>query len=216
MSENNTGYGQYAYTNAMVEPPLDQPWYGIDFMNAIKRFFKKYAVFSGRASRGEFWWPYLVFNIVYFVFSSLTSFGITYTSIQSSIDSFETSPAALTVTIFSTILTLALLIPCIAVAVRRLHDTNRSGWFLLIPVLLCVVTVVSALIALFSFAIMLGAEILPDATLSSDAVAVTMIGMAVLAAVAGLAGTIVFIIFMAARSNPLGARFDKNATYYGM
>ena len=39
---------------AAQTPPLDWPWYGIGFGAAVKRFFKKYATFSGRASRGEY------------------------------------------------------------------------------------------------------------------------------------------------------------------
>ena len=39
-----------------AEPPLEWPWYGIGFVAAVKRFFKKYATFNGRASRGEYWW----------------------------------------------------------------------------------------------------------------------------------------------------------------
>ena len=47
------------YGATATEPPINMPWYGIDFVNAIKRFFTKYATFSGRASRGEFWWVML-------------------------------------------------------------------------------------------------------------------------------------------------------------
>ena len=41
------------------EPPLWAPWYGISFPKAFGRFFKKYVVFHGRASRSEFWWVVL-------------------------------------------------------------------------------------------------------------------------------------------------------------
>jgi hypothetical protein len=37
-------------------PPLAWPRYGIGFVDAIKRAYKKYATFSGRASRSEYWW----------------------------------------------------------------------------------------------------------------------------------------------------------------
>src|SRR6185312_8282818 len=43
--------------------PLDQPLYGASFGQAIKRFFTKYATFSGRASRSEYWWVQL-FNFI--------------------------------------------------------------------------------------------------------------------------------------------------------
>ncbi len=44
--------------------PLSQPLYGASIGQAVSRFFKKYATFSGRASRSEFWWWYLVFVVV--------------------------------------------------------------------------------------------------------------------------------------------------------
>ena len=45
-------------------PPLDWPHYGIGFLPAVKRAFQKYATFSGRASRSEFWWWVLANAIV--------------------------------------------------------------------------------------------------------------------------------------------------------
>ncbi len=60
------------YGATAAEPPINMPWYGIDFVNAIKRFFTKYATFSGRASRGEFWWVMLFLFLVSFVFNMLT------------------------------------------------------------------------------------------------------------------------------------------------
>lgn len=36
--------------------PLDKPYYGCSFQEAFLRFWKKYTVFKGRASRSEFWW----------------------------------------------------------------------------------------------------------------------------------------------------------------
>ena len=47
-------YGQYAAPTATV--PLDKPYYGCSFQEAFLRFWKKYTVFKGRASRSEFWW----------------------------------------------------------------------------------------------------------------------------------------------------------------
>ena len=46
---------QTIMSNTFV-PPLDWPHYGIGFLPAVKRAFQKYATFSGRASRSEFWW----------------------------------------------------------------------------------------------------------------------------------------------------------------
>ena len=61
-------YQPYYSAPAQPSPPaLDMPHYGIGFIDAIKRGFKKYATFSGRASRSEYWWWALFSFIVYLV-----------------------------------------------------------------------------------------------------------------------------------------------------
>jgi uncharacterized membrane protein YhaH (DUF805 family) len=82
------------------------------FADAIRSVFSKYVVFSGRARRSEFWWFFLFAVIVYIVV------GIIDAAIGSSI--------------LGLIVSLALLLPSLAVNVRRLHDTGRSGWWILI------------------------------------------------------------------------------------
>lgn len=75
---------------------------------------KKYAVFTGRASRTEYW--------TFFLFNLLVSMGIGI------IDTVIGSEMQVLGNLYS----LAVLIPGLAVAVRRLHDTNHSAWWLLI------------------------------------------------------------------------------------
>ncbi|MCI4670559.1 MAG: DUF805 domain-containing protein [Bacteroidia bacterium] len=77
----------------------------------------KYADFSGRARRSEYWYFQL--------FSFLISLALT---LMDTFLGFNESGFGILSGIFS----LALLIPSLAVGVRRLHDTGRSGWFLLI------------------------------------------------------------------------------------
>ena len=84
--------------------------------------FKKYATFSGRASRSEYWW----FSLACFLVSIGTMildniFGTTYDS---------QSPDGWITGLFS----IAMLIPTLAVWIRRLHDRGRSGWWALIAV----------------------------------------------------------------------------------
>jgi len=79
----------------------------MDFTAAIKICFNKYADFNGRAKRPEFWW--------YTLFIFLVSIATRIVG----------ESAAL-------LLSLATLLPSLAVGARRLHDTNRSGWYQLL------------------------------------------------------------------------------------
>lgn len=82
-------------------------------MHYYLEVLKKYTVFKGRASPKEFW-MFVLFNFI---------FGFVLGIIDIAIESEA---------ILSLLYSLAMFIPYIAVSVRRLHDTNRSGWWLLI------------------------------------------------------------------------------------
>jgi uncharacterized membrane protein YhaH (DUF805 family) len=86
------------------------------FGGAIKTCFSKYATFKGRARRPEYWWWYL--------FYSLALWGLL---ILDGLIAAVGGPAVLTL-----LGVLALFLPTLAAAVRRLHDTDRSGWTQLI------------------------------------------------------------------------------------
>jgi uncharacterized membrane protein YhaH (DUF805 family) len=90
-------------------------------MNYFIAAMRKYAVFSGRASRKEYWY--------FTLFATLISFGI---GIVAGI--LEVFLHNETLSYVSIIYFLATLLPSIAVAVRRLHDTNRSGWWGFVPI----------------------------------------------------------------------------------
>ena len=79
------------------------------FSKSISTCMGKYVDFNGRATRPEYWWFYL--------FTVLLSWGSLIVDNSG---------------IVSGIVNLALLLPSLAVAARRLHDTNRSGWWMLI------------------------------------------------------------------------------------
>jgi uncharacterized membrane protein YhaH (DUF805 family) len=92
-------------------------------MEAVKRFWKKYAVFAGRASRSEYWWWALVSAIVSGILNAAGS----------TTDGRTTTSAALSGLWF-----IATVVPSLALGARRLHDADMSGWLLLlalIPVL---------------------------------------------------------------------------------
>lgn len=92
------------------------------FSDAVRTCLReKYATFSGRASRSEFWWFYLFFLLV--MIAAFVFFG-------ASLAFFATSTAMLTVFgVISAIAYLAILIPFFSVTVRRFHDRNLSGWW---------------------------------------------------------------------------------------
>jgi len=80
---------------------------------------KKYADFDGRARRAEYWY-FVLFN---FIVSSVLGF----------MDGMMGTVTAGGTGMISLLYTLAVLVPSIAVAVRRMHDVGKSGWFALIP-----------------------------------------------------------------------------------
>ena len=90
----------------------------MDFMTAVRTCLSKYVGFSGRARRSEFWY--------FFLFTFLV--GVVTTALDAVLGTgFETGGG-----VINTLGSLVLLLPSLAVAVRRMHDTGRSGWWLLI------------------------------------------------------------------------------------
>jgi uncharacterized membrane protein YhaH (DUF805 family) len=110
---------------------LSQPLYGAAFGQAVKRFFAKYATFSGRASRSEFWWVALFEILLNAVFAVLLVVVLLTTGEQTETGVRGTGPEIVVLVVWG-IVALALIIPHIAITVRRLHDGNFSGWLYLL------------------------------------------------------------------------------------
>jgi uncharacterized membrane protein YhaH (DUF805 family) len=87
----------------------------VTYMDAVRTCLSKYADFTGRARRSEYWY-WLLFIVVVDIVTSIID-------------------AAIGTNILSYLGTLALLVPSIAVGVRRLHDLGKSGWYLLIGII---------------------------------------------------------------------------------
>ncbi len=88
------------------------------FGESIKTCFNKYATFTGRATRPEFWYFFLLRVIVAIVLN---------------IAAFTTNNAVGVVAI-NAIWNFGTLLPGLAVGVRRMHDVGKSGWFIIIPI----------------------------------------------------------------------------------
>ena len=88
-------------------------------MNWYIQVLKKYAVFSGRARRKEYW-MFALFNLIFIIVAAILD-NILGTAIE-----------GVGYGLFYFLYVLAILIPGLAVAVRRLHDTGKSGWMILI------------------------------------------------------------------------------------
>ena len=87
---------------------------------------KKYATFNGRAALSEYWWFILFLTLGNLVFSGLDSYlGTTAGFMYQGNIEIKTS-------LFNGIFSLLTFIPSIAVAARRLHDVNKSGWWQLL------------------------------------------------------------------------------------
>jgi uncharacterized membrane protein YhaH (DUF805 family) len=104
----------------------------MSFQDAVRVCLTKYADFTGRARRSEYWW-FVVFNAV-------------VTTLGGVVDALVGTRSGST-GVVQVIATLALLLPALAVGVRRLHDVGQSGWTLL----LIIIPVLGALILVFAF-----------------------------------------------------------------
>ena len=122
-------------TAAAGSVPLELPYYGAPIGVAVKRFFTKYATFTGRASRSEYWWWALVNYAVLLVLGILAL--VAGGTPQVSVDGTVAPPAggAIVVVLIITVYSLATIIPGLALTARRLHDGNFSAWFILIALI---------------------------------------------------------------------------------
>lgn len=105
------------------------------FQEAVKKCLSNYANFDGRAARSEYWWFALFLFLGNFVFGMLDAFL------------FGGMGQGQQVSILGAIFSLAVFLPSLAVGARRLHDVDKSGWWLL----LVLIPILGALVLLFFF-----------------------------------------------------------------
>ncbi|SHH19154.1 DUF805 domain-containing protein [Marivita hallyeonensis] len=107
----------------------------MNFQDAVRTCLSKYATFSGRAARSEFWWFVLFLMVMNLLLAILDRalFGVTS----------DGQPISIIGAVFS----LAIILPSIAVGVRRLHDLDKSGWWYL----LILIPFLGALVLIYFF-----------------------------------------------------------------
>lgn len=182
--------------------PLDQPDYRCGFGTAVTRFFRKYAVFSGRASRREFWWV-----ILFFVLCNIAL------SIIGGIFAFISAAVP---TILSVVWTLATIVPYVALAVRRVHDTNKSGWWVLLPGIPYVISEIISYTTIVPATDSMANTMLNAASGLDEDVATQQLinqlnglaGSSALVTICGLIFLISGLVLMCGAPKPEGARFD--------
>ncbi|HEX6247948.1 MAG TPA: DUF805 domain-containing protein [Nocardioidaceae bacterium] len=158
------------------------------FADAVASVLRQYATFSGRARRSEFWWFYL-FTVLVGWGSGIVDWAL------AGVTGFDLGVVGL-------VTSLALFIPSLAVTARRLHDTGRSGWWMLVLVL--------PLLALFPVMFMGVVSVAADGAFSSF----FFIGMAAMALLV-LAGAVTLLVFLCldSRGDNQYGRSPKYPTY---
>ncbi|WAH96349.1 DUF805 domain-containing protein [Arthrobacter sp. MMS18-M83] len=125
-------YQQQQTVPAGSAVPLWAPYYGAPIGEAARRFFKKYATFTGRASRSEYWWWTLIAAVVSIVLNIIMSVAGSAGATVTDSGTMVPGPGAIVGVILLVIWGLAVIVPSLALVVRRLHDANFSGWMILI------------------------------------------------------------------------------------
>lgn len=121
----------------------------MSFLDSVKTCLSKYVRFSGRASRSEYWW------FILFVFVASTVFGMVDNVLFGVGPTAGGSNGPL-----QSLFGLAMFLPMLAAGWRRMHDTGRPGWFLLLPMLVTMGSFFFLMAGMVGFAAMqtLGAD----------------------------------------------------------
>ncbi len=108
----------------------------VSFPDAVKMFFARYVDFQGRSMRSEFWWVAL-FNFIVIVVLGGLAFGL-----GGNFDTGDMNPIGMVLIGVLGLYYLAIIIPSIALFVRRLHDINQTGWIYLGLIVASVIPVI--------------------------------------------------------------------------
>jgi len=101
-------------------------------IDAVKTCLTKYVGFSGRARRSEYWWFALFTWLLSVIGAGLdTAFHLSFVSSTDNSVNYSSGP-------IQGLLSLAVLLPSLAVGIRRMHDIGKSGWWILVNLIPCV------------------------------------------------------------------------------
>ena len=104
---------------------------GANAAQAFARYWRKYADFSGRASRSEYWWVSLILFVLNIVAAALPALSVLI-ALGPDGRSSTIPPLTVVALVITGAWLLATIVPGLALLARRLHDANFSGWFILL------------------------------------------------------------------------------------
>ncbi len=160
--------------------------------DAVRSVLRQYAGFSGRAPRSEFWWWFLV-TLVLGVAAGTVDLAVV---------------AVVGIAPLNLLLALALFLPTLAVTVRRLHDSGRTGWWVLLLYGLGLAAGVMLVVGLVAFVVgAVGAADLTRGGGDGDAALTGGLVLLGLAALTGLGSAVGWLVLMLRPSTPGGNRY---------
>ncbi len=188
-------------------------------IDAVKTCLKKYITFSGRASRGEFWKFVLgiflaliaasVANAL--IFGPVTQTQFTVQTTSEGTRQFINTKTAYGPGPISNLLQLAVLLPFLAAATRRLHDIGRPGWHLLFPMSLSILLNLATLF-LFQVEMPVAAALRAAAPGIGDTISVPQppLPFLMISLLAGLASFVLAIVWLARKGQAEANRFGPD------
>ena len=183
----------------MAAAPQARPMMTIQ--ESVRTCIRKYADFSGRATRAEFWWWVLATVIVGIAFSSID------TAIRSWVGWEFYSP-------FQSIYGLAVLLPDLAVTCRRLHDIGKSGWWQLVWVIIAILGVIPLVVGLILFFVGAFSEGFKNFRVDGSDIAALVVGI-VISVLIWLAVAIWWLVWMARQGDTGPNRFGPDPRTLG-
>jgi uncharacterized membrane protein YhaH (DUF805 family) len=167
---------------------------------AHRWWLKNMWVFNGRASRSEYWWVMLTVSIVSLAVSAVDSFFGSGSAQAGFSEEMSLSSSQAIIFAVATVINLILTVCTVSLIVRRLHDRNLSGWWLLGVYVICLLPFVVSGVVMVSTK--------PDGGgLPLGSIVALLVSFLI-----AMAAAIVYIVWMALPGKAAGLRFDTPGT----